>query len=106
MEFIANNWALILGIIAIAVLVVVLAFRGKKQIIFKMLYALVTEAEAEFGAGTGTLKFSYVLERVYSILPAGIKTFITYDTLEKWIETALAEAKEKWAELANTPDEN
>lgn len=87
-------------LLAIVAAVIVLAVRGKKQIIYKMLYALVDEAEKQFGSGTGKLKFAYVIEKVYGMLPAFFKWFITYNTLEKWIEKALAEVKEYWAEKA------
>ena len=66
----------------------------------KMLYALVTEAEKDLGGGTGSLKLASVIEKVYPKLPTIIKTFITEATLKKWIETALAAAKEAWAQNA------
>lgn len=87
-------------LLAIVAVFVFLAVRGKKKIIFKMLYALVNEAEKQFGSGTGKLKFAYVVEKIYSLLPSFFKIFITYKTLEKWIEKVLAEAKEYWAEQA------
>ena len=90
---------------AIIAVIVILAVRGKKNIIYKMIFALVDEAEAAFGSKTGKLKFAYVMERIYTMLPAFIRIFITYDTLERWIEQALAEAKEYWAERAEIPEE-
>lgn len=92
--------------LAIITAVIVLALRGKKEIIYKMLYVLVDEAEALYGSKTGKLKFSYVLEKVYAMLPSAIKLFITYGMLEKWIEKALEEMKEYWAKHAGiTEDE-
>lgn len=85
---------------AIIAVIVILAIRGKKDIIYKMIFALVDEAEAAFGSKTGKLKFAYVIERLYTILPAYVRLFVTYDMLEKLIEKALAEAKEYWAEQA------
>lgn len=87
-------------LLALAGAVIFLAVRGKKEIIFEMLYALVDEAEKQFGSGTGKLKFAYVVEKVYGMLPGVFKVFITYKMLEKWIEKALAEVKEYWAEKA------
>lgn len=104
-DFITTHWLSILLVALFAVIIVILALRGKKQIIYKMLYFLVTEAEQQFGSGTGKLKFAYVLERIYGVLPAIIKVFITYDTLERWIETVLVEAKEHWAEQAGITKE-
>ena len=66
-----------------------------------MLYALVTEAEKQFGAGTGALKQSTVIKWVYERLPAVVKLFITAATLERWVDEAVIKAKEQWAKNAN-----
>lgn len=91
---------ILLVLLAILMVFILLALRGKKQIIYKMIYAFVNEAEELYGSKTGKLKFSYVIEKVYAILPSTIKIFISYKTLEKWIEKALTEMKEYWAEQA------
>ena len=65
-----------------------------------MLYVLCDEAERLYGSKTGKLKFAYVLEKVYAAIPAIIKVFIPYSTLEKWIEMTLTELKEFWKEQA------
>ncbi len=97
---------IILLIIVLAVLtaLTLLATRGKKQIVYKMLLVLVDEAEEIYGSKTGKLKFSYVLEKVYAILPSTIKIFISYNTLKKWIEKALEEMKEYWAKKAQSAE--
>ena len=81
------------------------ALKDKKEIIYKVIYTLVNEAEELFGSKAGKRKFAYVMERIYAKLPSIIKLFITYSTLEKWIEKALAEAKEYWAERAGITDD-
>lgn len=98
----------IIAYIVLAVIIAViavLAIRGKKEIVYKIIFALVDEAEAAFGSKTGKLKFAYVVERIYAILPAFIRVFITYSMLEKLIEKALVEAKEYWAERADITEE-
>ena len=95
---------LIIAILAVVAFVVFLAVRGKKEIIYKMIYALVCEAEEQFGSGTGKQKFAYVMEKIYAELPPIFKILIDYKTLEKWIEMALAEAKEHWAKKANVTE--
>lgn len=90
----------LLIVLVVLTIFILLASRGKKEIIYKMLYVLVDEAEEIYGSKTGKLKFSYVLEKVYAILPSTIKIFISYKTLEGWIEKVLAEMKEYWAEKA------
>ncbi len=97
-EFIINNWILLLIVLTIIGVLVFLALRGKKEIIAKILYTLVTEAEKHFGGGTGSLKFAYVVEKIYSYLPSFVKMFITYKRLKTMIENALDKAKKKWLE--------
>lgn len=99
-DFIATHWASIFVVVVFVAAFVFFAVRGKKQIIYKMLYTLVTEAERQYGSGTGSIKFAEVMTKIYSMLPAIIKVFITYDTLEGWIERALADAKQHWKEQA------
>ena len=91
-------------ILVFVVTLVILAIRGKKDIVAKILYALVTEAEKIYGGGTGSVKFAYVVEKAYSYLPAILKVFITYERLKTMIEDALAAAKIKWAEEAGISD--
>jgi hypothetical protein len=100
LDFLATHWPSILVVLVFIGVIVFLAVRGKKDIIYKMLYTLVTEAEKLYGSGTGSIKFAYVMEKIYGMLPGIIKVFITYDTLEKWIEQALTQAKEHWAKEA------
>lgn len=100
-EFILANWDFILLIVAAASAVVFAVFKGNKSVVMKMLYALVTEAEKDFGSGTGSLKLASVIETIYPKLPAVIKMFVTDKTLQKWVEDALATAKATWEKNAN-----
>ncbi len=103
-EFLISNWASLLTILVFAIVLVLLTFRGKKDIVSKILYALVTEAEKIYGKGTGSVKFAYVMEKIYSYIPAVVKVFITYDRLKIMIEEALAAAKIKWTEETGIED--
>lgn len=99
-NFIIENWDFIL-LVAFAVAAVVYAsFKGNKSVVMKMLVALVTEAEKEFGGGTGSLKLPSVMAAIYPKLPPIIKAFITEQTLTRWIEAALVAAKESWKKNA------
>ena len=104
LEFIARNWDFILLIVAAVAAVVFFAFKGNKSVIMKMLYALVTEAEKEFGGGTGSLKLATVIAKIYPKLPAVLKLFVTEKTLTKWVENALEAAKEAWKQNAAIAD--
>ena len=100
LEFLARYWDSILVILVFVGLIIFFAVKGKKKIVYQMLYALVTEAEKIYGSGTGSVKFAYVVEKVYSYMPAILKVFITYDALRDMIERALKEAKIAWGKEA------
>ena len=62
----------------------------------QMLPSLVTDAERKYGIGTGSLKLSYVLEKVYARLPDACKMLFTPEQLGCMVDKALAVAKELW----------
>ena len=45
----------------------------------------------------GSLKLAAVIDAIYPKLPGIIKTFISNERLVRWVEEALAAAKEAWA---------
>ena len=95
-EFMAAHWDSILLILCTCLILGVLYFRGQKKIVYKILYALVTEAEKQFGGGTGELKQAYVIKQVYNALPGILKTFISAERIGTWVDDVLLMAKEKW----------
>jgi len=97
LNFIITNWDFILLIIVSVAAVVFAIFKGNKSVVMRMLYALVTDAETQLGAGVGSLKLAAVIDVIYPKLPGIIKTFISDKTLVRWVEDALAGAKEAWA---------
>lgn len=100
-QFIMGNWDFILLIVLAALALIWAIFKGNKSVVMKMLVSLVTEAEKNFGGGTGTLKLASVIATIYPKLPAIIKAFITDGMLTKWVEEALIIAKEKWKTNSN-----
>lgn len=100
LDFILQNWDSILGALAIIIVAVLAVVKQEKAVIFKMLYALVTEAEKQYGSGTGELKLSSVIAQIYEKAPAAVKV-IPVSTLQSWVEEALEMAKEKWAKNTN-----
>lgn len=103
-EFMAAYWDSILLVICTCTALGILYFRGQKKIVYKILYSLITEAEKQFGGGTGELKQAYVIENVYNTLPAAIKSLISADRLARWVDNALVTAKAKWGENSSVSD--
>lgn len=101
LTFLAENWDSVLVIVAFLALVVVLIKRGETKILKQILFNLVTQAEKQFGSGTGSLKYAAVADWIYQRIPAVLKLLFTSNDIEKMIEDVLEEAKKAWGANEN-----
>jgi len=101
LPFLAKNWDSVLVVVAFLALVVVLIKRGETKILKQILFNLVTQAEKQFGSGTGSLKYAAVADWIYQRIPAVLKLLFTSSDIEKMIEAALEEAKKAWGANEN-----
>ena len=101
LTFLAKNWDSVLVVVAVLALVVVLIKRGETKILKQILFNLVTQAEKQFGSGTGSLKYAAVADWIYQRIPAVLKLLFTSSDIEKMIEAALEEAKKAWGANEN-----
>lgn len=101
LTFLAKNWDSALVIVAFLAVVVVLIKRGETKILKQILFNLVTQAEKQFGSGTGSLKYAAVADWIYQRIPAVLKLLFTSSDIEKMIEAALEEAKKAWGANEN-----
>lgn len=62
---------------------------------------LVTDAEIEYGSGTGQLKRSVVIDALYARVPDEFKKYITEENLDVIIDYALEQAEQLWADNPN-----
>lgn len=92
----AANWDSVLVVLTFLVLVVVLIKRGETKVLKKILFNLVTQAEKQFGSGTGELKFAAVADWIYQRIPAVMKLLFTEQDIADMIEAVLEEAKKAW----------
>ena len=95
-QFLFANWDSVLVILAFLALIVVLVKRGETKVLNKVLFSLVTQAEKQFGGGTGKLKLAAVSDWIYQRIPAVLKLLFSEKDIESMIETALEEAKMAW----------
>ena len=95
-NWLVANWSAVLMAVAIIVAVIWALVRGEKQILIQILISLVTEAERQFGSGTGVLKKATVITWAYAQIPDRIKPLITEKRLAAWLEEALKTAKKIW----------
>lgn len=100
-QFLLANWDSVLVILAFLALIVVLVKRGETKVLNKVLFGLVTQAEKQFGGGTGKLKLAAVSDWIYQRIPAVLKLLFSEKDIENMIETALAEAKKAWGNNEN-----
>ena len=101
LAFLAANWDSVLVVVAFLAVVVVLIKRGETKILKQILFNLVTQAEKQFGSGTGSLKYAAVADWIYQRIPAVLKLLFTSSDIEKMIEAALEEAKKAWGAHEN-----
>lgn len=101
LTFLAKNWDSVLVIVAFLAVVVVLIKHGETKILKQILFNLVTQAEKQFGSGTGSLKYAAVADWIYQRIPAVLKLLFTSSDIEKMIEAALEEAKKAWGANEN-----
>ena len=59
---------------------------------------LVTDAEIDYGNGTGVLKRARVIEQLYTLIPDEYKPYVTEENLDAVINKVLPEAKKLWEE--------
>lgn len=62
---------------------------------------LVTDAEIEYGSGTGQLKRSVVIDALYARVPDEFKKYITEENLDAIINYTLEQAEQLWADNPN-----
>lgn len=87
--FVLLNLIEVVGTLLVALIGLFLYKRGKTDFVRRIVLALVTEAEKRFGSGTGELKYCYVVERIYEVLPWIIRILYTKEQLDKMIEDAV-----------------
>lgn len=97
--WIANNWMVIIGLVALiaAVVLAILAFiklptSAQKEKVRKCLLAWVIQAEKELGGGTGKVKLSTVYGTFVTAFPI-LKNFISFETFSLWVDDALEEMR-------------
>jgi hypothetical protein len=94
--FIADNWDSVAALLAVLWGAIALVRQGELSKLKAILFKAVTDAEWEYGGGTGELKLAQVISWIYERLPAYIKPFISESTLKKLVNEAVEFAKLKW----------
>lgn len=100
MEFLVNNWFIIVTLAALILFVAIAAWRFVKlprdaqiEAAKEWLLGVVTEAERELGNGTGQLKLRYVYDRFVVRFP-WLAQVIPFSTFSIWVDEALEGMKD------------
>lgn len=92
-DFLELYWSDIL-IVFLVLLIIISLFKHKKYEELKAIaLCLVVQAEKALGSGTGSAKFSMVMDGLYNKMPSIIKFMFTKQELTELIEGAVVELK-------------
>lgn len=91
MEWIVNNWGLVL-ILVMAVAGLIYLIRNDKEKAKKWLLLACLEAEKEFGSKTGVIKLRYVYNMFLAKFPV-LSKFMSFEQFSNMVDTALEEMK-------------
>ena len=93
MNIITSNWDSVIVVILFIVAVILMLRKGAKKQVNEMLFYLVTEAEKQFGGGTGQLKYAAVVAWLYERLPLIVRILFTEKQIDLLIEDAVERMK-------------
>lgn len=89
MEWIINNWSLIVTVLAVAVYFLL---NGKRSVIAFLLEAVV-RAEKDLGSGTGRIKLSVVYGNFIEKYPI-LSKIIPFPVFSAWVDAVLEDMKD------------
>ena len=102
MEYLINNWFMIVALMAVLFICFIAAKKwlSKPTVeqvanIKEWLLLAVTEAEKQLGGGTGQLKLRFVYD--WAVERFSWVSVISFDTFAGWVDEALAEMKKQLA---------
>lgn len=98
LNWLSGNTVEVVGTLIVLILALVLYKKGKTEFVRKIILALVTEAEKQYGNGTGELKYATVVERLYEVLPWIIRLLYSKKQIDRMIEEAVEYLKRYLAE--------
>lgn len=101
LKWLLVNWDSVLLVALVVALIIYLIKTGQTKILKQIAVKLVTDAEGECGAGTGIIKLSDVVAKLYTHLPSVIRILFTEKQLVNIAEAVLKEAKKKWETNGN-----
>lgn len=91
-ELIIANWPTILIMALFFIYIIILLVTRKYAQLRETAYKIMLAAEKKFSKGQGRKKLNYVLEKVYNLIPAWMRMFVSKEDfeieLQYWYNTA------------------
>lgn len=108
-EFIVTNIYSIIVVILFIIAMAILYKMNRKDLVKKIILALVVQAEKNLGSGTGALKYAEVINKLYQTLPLILRMLYTKSEINQFIEDGVVLLKKMFADgktLTGYDDEN
>lgn len=84
-----------IAIIAMCVVLLLILYKdNKKEVVKKIILALVVQAEKNLGSKTGDLKYAEVMKGLYGALPSIVRILFTEEDIDNYIEDGVQKLKE------------
>lgn len=84
-----------IAIIAMFVALLLILYKdNKKEVVKKIILALVVQAEKNLGSKTGDLKYAEVMKGLYGALPSIVRILFTEEDIDNYIEDGVQKLKE------------
>lgn len=84
-----------IAIIAMCVALLLILYKdNKKEVVKKIILALVVQAEKNLGSKTGDLKYAEVMKGLYGALPSIVRILFTEEDIDNYIEDGVQKLKE------------
>jgi len=93
LQLVMNHWADLLLVLVFVGVLCWLWKRGKKELLYRMVYDLVVQAEKYLGSGTGELKYNLVISAVYGKLPLVLRALFTKKEIDNMIYSCVEQLK-------------
>ena len=93
MKILIENWDSVLVVLLFIIALIFMLRKGATRQVNEMLFYLVTEAEKQFGGGTGQLKYAAVVAWLYERLPLIVRILYTEKQIDLLIEDAVERMK-------------
>jgi hypothetical protein len=101
LKWLLSNWDSVLLVVVVIGIIIYLIKTGQTRILKQIAVTLVTDAEGECGAGTGVVKLSMVVAKLYGYLPSIVRVLFTEKQLVEIAESVLEETKKNWETSLN-----